>query len=110
LATDSRSRQHRTPPPLRAWARGGYVVAALIFPLENARAPGGPNEADLVNQPRDMSFVISRMLQASASRTGFFAGTSTAAGSPSAASQTAARLPSPSRMTAASSIIGSAPR
>jgi dienelactone hydrolase len=51
---------------LRAWARAGYVVAAPLFPLENANAPGGPDESDLVNQPRDMSFVISRLLAASA--------------------------------------------
>jgi dienelactone hydrolase len=50
---------------LRAWAQAGYVVAAPVFPLENAHAPGGPNEADLVNQPRDMSVVISGMLAAS---------------------------------------------
>jgi fermentation-respiration switch protein FrsA (DUF1100 family) len=53
---------------LQAWARAGYVVAAPIFPLTNANAPGGPNESDLVNQPRDMSFVISRMLIRSAGR------------------------------------------
>ncbi|MGI8713926.1 MAG: alpha/beta hydrolase family protein [Solirubrobacteraceae bacterium] len=47
---------------LRAWAHAGYVVAAPVFPLENAHAPGGPNESDLVNQPRDMRFVISRLL------------------------------------------------
>ncbi len=47
---------------LQAWAQAGYVVAAPVFPLENADAPGGPNESDLVNQPRDMSFVISRLL------------------------------------------------
>lgn len=47
---------------LRAWARAGYVVAAPVFPLGNAHAPGGPDESDLVNQPRDMSVVISRML------------------------------------------------
>jgi dienelactone hydrolase len=51
-------------PLLQAWARAGYVVAAPIFPLENQHAPGGPNENDLVNQPRDMSFVISQMLTA----------------------------------------------
>lgn len=56
-------------PLLRAWARAGYVVAAPLFPLENANAPGGPDESDLVNQPRDMSFVISRLLAASASTT-----------------------------------------
>ncbi len=63
-----------TPRPyaalLDAWARAGYVVAAPVFPLENAGAPGGPNEADLVNQPRDMSFVITQLLRASAGRAG----------------------------------------
>lgn len=52
---------------LRAWAAAGYLVAAPIFPLGNANAPGGPDENDIVNQPRDMSFVISRLLAASAS-------------------------------------------
>lgn len=47
---------------LDSWARAGYVVAAPVFPLGNANAPGGPNEADLVNQPRDMSFVITKLL------------------------------------------------
>ena len=54
-----------TPAPyaalLRAWARAGYVVAAPVFPLENAHAPGGPNESDLINQPRDMSVVITQL-------------------------------------------------
>ena len=45
-------------PLLDAWTKAGYVVAAPIFPLENANAPGGPNEQDLVNQPGDMSLVI----------------------------------------------------
>ncbi len=53
---------------LTAWAHAGYVVAAPVFPLENAHAPGGPDEADIVNQPRDMSFVITRLLAASANR------------------------------------------
>lgn len=53
-------------PLLEAWARAGYVVAAPIFPLGNQNAPGGPNESDLVNQPRDMSFVITRLLALSA--------------------------------------------
>jgi dienelactone hydrolase len=66
-----------TPAPyarlLQAWARAGYVVAAPVFPLENANAPGGPDESDLVNQPRDMSFVITRMRTATRIRGGFFA-------------------------------------
>jgi dienelactone hydrolase len=53
---------------LRAWAAAGYVVAAPVFPLGNANAPGGPDESDIVNQPGDLSFVISRVLAASASR------------------------------------------
>jgi predicted dienelactone hydrolase len=59
---------------LQAWTRAGYVVAAPVFPLENANAPGGPAESDLVNQPADMSFVISRLLAASATGSGPFAG------------------------------------
>lgn len=59
---------------LEAWARAGYVVAAPVFPLENADAPGGPDEADLVNQPGDMTFVISRMLALSEGGSGFAAG------------------------------------
>jgi dienelactone hydrolase len=49
---------------LQAWVRAGYVVAAPIFPLSNANAPGGADESDIVNQPADMSFVITRMLAA----------------------------------------------
>jgi fermentation-respiration switch protein FrsA (DUF1100 family) len=61
-------------PLLQAWTRAGYIVAAPIFPLENANAPGGPNENDLVNQPRDMRFVISQMIAAGRVRGGFFSG------------------------------------
>jgi len=52
---------------LRTWAAAGYIVAAPVFPLGNAHAPGGPDENDIVNQPRDMSFVITRLLADSAS-------------------------------------------
>jgi predicted dienelactone hydrolase len=51
---------------LQAWARAGYVVAAPIFPLTNENAPGGADESDIVNQPTDMSFVITQMLAESA--------------------------------------------
>lgn len=61
-------------PLLRAWAEAGYVVAAPVFPLGNARAPGGPDESDLVNQPRDMSVVITGMLRLAAQAHGIFAG------------------------------------
>ncbi len=44
---------------LDTWARAGYVVAAPTFPVEGANAPGGPSESDLVNEPGDLSFVVS---------------------------------------------------
>jgi fermentation-respiration switch protein FrsA (DUF1100 family) len=59
---------------MQNWAAAGYVVAAPVFPLENANAPGGPDESDLVNQPADMRFVISRVLAASRAVSGPFAG------------------------------------
>jgi predicted dienelactone hydrolase len=52
-------------PLLDAWARAGFLVAAPLFPVENAHAPGGPDERDLVNQPGDVSFVITQLLAAS---------------------------------------------
>jgi len=61
-------------PLLRAWARAGYVVAAPIFPLGNANAPGGPNESDIINQPGDMSFVITQMLELDGTPHSFFQG------------------------------------
>ncbi len=56
-----------TPAPysrlLDAWTKAGYIVASPVFPLENANAPGGPNENDLPNQPGDMSLVITSLLR-----------------------------------------------
>jgi dienelactone hydrolase len=67
-----------TPAPyaalLRAWVRAGYVVAAPIFPLTSPATPGGPDEADLINQPADMSFVITRVLAADARTHGLLSG------------------------------------
>jgi dienelactone hydrolase len=59
---------------LQRWARAGYVVAAPLFPLENANAPGGPDESDLTNQPADMRFVISGLLAASSASAGPLSG------------------------------------
>jgi dienelactone hydrolase len=52
----------------RYLAARGYVVAAPTFPLTNEAAPGGHLSGinDLVAQPGDVSFVIDRMLAASA--------------------------------------------
>lgn len=49
---------------LRRIAAHGYVVAAPTFPLSNGAAPGGPRLVDYVNQPADVSFVITKMLAA----------------------------------------------
>jgi dienelactone hydrolase len=49
---------------LDRWARAGYVVAAPVFPVENAKAPGGPDESDLGNEPGDISFLITRLTAA----------------------------------------------
>jgi dienelactone hydrolase len=59
---------------LQSWARAGYVVAAPVFPLENANAPGGPDESDLINQPNDVRFVISRLLAAAGAPSGSLSG------------------------------------
>jgi dienelactone hydrolase len=59
---------------LRSWTQAGYVVAAPVFPLENQHAPGGSNETDLVNQPRDVSFVITHLLALSSGHHGPLAG------------------------------------
>jgi dienelactone hydrolase len=47
---------------LHYWASAGFVVAAPLFPRTNPHSPGGPDEADVVNQPADISFVISNLL------------------------------------------------
>jgi len=57
---------------LRTWASAGYVVAAVNFPVTSCLARGP--ESDLVNQPRDMAFVIRQMLGISGSRHGALAG------------------------------------
>jgi predicted dienelactone hydrolase len=59
---------------LDAWAQAGYVVAAPVFPLESANAPGGPVRSDLVDEPRDVSFVITRLLALNARPHGVLAG------------------------------------
>ena len=50
---------------LKHWAAAGYVVAAPAFPLTSRNVPGGPNAGDVLNQPADMSFLISSMIRAS---------------------------------------------
>ncbi len=47
-------------------AAAGFVVAAPAFPLTNEMAPGGHDAGfnDFVNQPADLSFVLTQLLQA----------------------------------------------
>jgi len=45
----------------RHLASHGYIVASPDFPLTNLLAPGGPNAADVVEQPRDVGFLIDRL-------------------------------------------------
>jgi dienelactone hydrolase len=47
-------------PLLHSWASAGYVVAAVEFPRTNCHL-SHPDEADLVHQPGDVSFVISEL-------------------------------------------------
>jgi predicted dienelactone hydrolase len=52
---------------LQTWASAGYVVAAVTFPHTNCQLGNTKaDENDLVNQPQDMSFVLSSLLTFSA--------------------------------------------
>jgi Chlorophyllase enzyme len=51
---------------LDAWAGAGYVVAAVNFPRTDCRVGAAAYEPDLVNQPWDMSYALSRLLELSA--------------------------------------------
>lgn len=59
---------------LAAWASAGFVVAAPLFPLSNGNVAGGPDAGDVVNQPKDMSFVISSVLADSRLSSGTLSG------------------------------------
>jgi dienelactone hydrolase len=47
---------------LSAWARAGYIVAAPQFPLTSDRGAPYDQVGDFVNQPGDISFVITQLL------------------------------------------------
>ena len=55
---------------LRHWAANGFVVAAPRFPLSSGASPCGSVAGDSVNQPEDISFVISSVLKEAARRHG----------------------------------------
>ena len=56
-------------PLLRQIASHGYVVAAPTFPLTHGGTPGGPQLGDYVNQPADVSFVITKLLELNEDKT-----------------------------------------
>jgi predicted dienelactone hydrolase len=49
---------------LKAWTMAGYVVADPTYPLTDPSTPGGVDEADIVNHPADLRFVISALIAA----------------------------------------------
>ena len=51
---------------LRAWVGAGYVVAVVNFPRTDCSVGAAAYEPDLVNQPEDMSYALSRLLALSA--------------------------------------------
>jgi fermentation-respiration switch protein FrsA (DUF1100 family) len=59
---------------LRSWASAGYVVAAVNFPRTNCHLGAKAYEPDLVNQPRDVSYVLTGLLAMSARPHDVFSG------------------------------------
>jgi predicted dienelactone hydrolase len=47
---------------IRSWAQAGYVVAAPTYPWIGAHTPDGLDDSDVVHDPDDLKFVISRLL------------------------------------------------
>jgi predicted dienelactone hydrolase len=59
---------------LQSWASAGYVVASVDFPRTDCLVRSAAYEPDLVNQPGDVSFALSRLLALSAQPHDFFSG------------------------------------
>jgi predicted dienelactone hydrolase len=55
-----------------AWAAAGYVIAAPSYPLSSTSPPGA--SGDVVNQPADISFLISEMVRLGADPASPYAG------------------------------------
>lgn len=51
---------------LKTWAGAGYVVAAVNFPRTSCHVGAAAYEPDLVNQPQDVSYALTRVLAMSA--------------------------------------------
>lgn len=56
------SSRNENPGLAEHLASHGFVVIAPTFPGSTLLAPGGPNGLDAPNQPRDLSFVLDRLL------------------------------------------------
>jgi predicted dienelactone hydrolase len=59
-------------PLLQDWSSAGYVVAVISFPRTTCGGPGP--EGDMMNEPGDVSAVITRLLGLSAGTTAVLAG------------------------------------
>jgi dienelactone hydrolase len=59
---------------LAAWASAGYVVAVVDFPHSDCRVGTAATETDMVNQPADVSYVITALLGLSGRQDGPMAG------------------------------------
>ena len=59
---------------LNYWAGAGYTVATVDFPRTDCVVAATADEADMVNQPADMSYVLTRLLAISGKSAGPLAG------------------------------------
>ena len=59
---------------LQSWASAGYVVASVDFPRTDCLVGSAAYEPDLVNQPADVSYVLSRLLALNSQPRGFLSG------------------------------------
>jgi predicted dienelactone hydrolase len=59
---------------LRSWAAAGFAVAAPTLPLTSGTGSAPADEADMVNEPADVTFLISSLLRLSAAPTGALSG------------------------------------
>ena len=56
-------------PLINSLVGDGFVVAGINFPLNTPSSPGGPNEADIVNQPSDMTYALTQLINDEQSQT-----------------------------------------
>jgi dienelactone hydrolase len=59
---------------LQSWASAGYVVASVDFPRTDCLVGSAAYEPDLVNQPGDVSYALSRLLALNAQPHDFLSG------------------------------------